>query len=185
MDLGRLKGILGHHSLRLEKEAFFGDAAALTCRNGMVLITTIPFLDGAVFSFKGCCWHWKNQFPKLQVHKYQVRIFNLLWVCFDSSTYLDEIFGRFYWYLMNVLFSEGEKAYLHWKLIACKISIVGLLNLWVLNPEIQPTTAGKYLEKQLFRRLQKTKLELAVLWWPFTQYLHCSSYYKLSRDDLK
>lgn len=58
MDLGRLKGILGHHSLRLEKEAFFGDAAALTCRNGMVLITTIPFLDGAVF--KGCCWHWKK-----------------------------------------------------------------------------------------------------------------------------
>lgn len=60
MDLGRLKGILGHHSLRLEKEAFLGDVAALTCRNGMVLITTIPFLDGAAFSFKGCYWHWKK-----------------------------------------------------------------------------------------------------------------------------
>ena len=26
----------------------------------MVLITTIPFLDGAAFSFKGCYWHWKK-----------------------------------------------------------------------------------------------------------------------------
>lgn len=60
MDLRRLKGILGHHSLRLEKEAFFGDAAALICRNCMVLVTTIPFLNGAAFSFKSCCWHWKK-----------------------------------------------------------------------------------------------------------------------------
>ena len=60
MDLGRLKGILGHKPLRLEREAFLGDAAALACRNGMICVTPIPFLDGAAFSFKCCCWHWKK-----------------------------------------------------------------------------------------------------------------------------
>lgn len=65
MDLGRLKShpivlLLGQQPPRLVREAFLGAAAALAFRSGLVCMTPIPFLDRAAFSFKSCCWHWKE-----------------------------------------------------------------------------------------------------------------------------